>query len=344
MTSRTRKILGNLARVALSLVALAILFRRVGGEGVLLALRQARIGLLVLAFALFLIGDVVRAFRWRALLQGLELHPPFRQLLTLYLVGGFFNTFLPSGFGGDVVRVLELGRIPRAASLTPGPVPGPGVRTAALGTVLVDRLTGILSLLALGLVVLPFARGLPPAVAWLFAVIAVVGLGMGAVLLQGALLRRITVRLPGSLSLAGSGKLAQIYAAVTGSGPRALWAALALSTLFNLINITVYWLGARAVGIDLDLSFYFVVVPLFSLTLLLPISVGGLGARDWLAQMLLAPSAVAPSMTAAWTLAVWAVTASVGFVGGVIYFGQGVRGFLQSRRQLVEAGSEGLSE
>jgi len=137
----------NLLRIALSLVAVALLIREVGGADLLAVLRAARWPLLVLAWLLFLAGIVVRAFRWKALLDGLGLHPGFWRLLKLYFVGGFFNTFLPSGFGGDVVRVIELAQ-GQATS-------------AAIGTVLVDRLTGILSLLALGLMVLPFAGELP---------------------------------------------------------------------------------------------------------------------------------------------------------------------------------------
>jgi len=243
----------------------------------------------------------------------LGLRPPFLRLLKLYLIGGFFNAFLPTGFGGDVVRVLELGRDAEDSS-------------AALGTVLVDRLTGILSLMALGMIVLPFAVGLAPWLRWLFVVVAVGGLAAGGLLLQGTLLRRLTAHLPGKLSLVGEGKLAQIYAAVVGGGSRAIWLALVYSTIFNLLNICVHWLCARAVGIELGVPFYFVLVPLLSLTLLIPFSVGGLGARDWVAQMLLAPTAVAEASTAAWTLSVWAVTAAAGLVGGVLYLWQGISG------------------
>lgn len=307
------QLLGNLARVAVSVLALWFLFREVGGGGVLQALQRADLRLLFQAWCIFLAGVVVRVFRWRALLHGLGLRPPYLRLLKLYLIGGFFNAFLPTGFGGDVVRVLELGRDAEDSS-------------AALGTVLVDRLTGILSLMALGLIVLPFAVGLTAWLRWLFVVVAAGGLVAGGLILQGTLLRRVAAHLPGKLSLAGQGKLAQVYAAVVGSGPRAIWLALAYSTIFNLLNIGVHWLCARAVVIELGVPFYFVLVPLLSLALLIPFSVGGLGARDWVAQMLLTPTAVPAASTAAWTLSVWAVTAAAGLVGGVLYLWQGISG------------------
>ena len=309
-----KRLLRNAARIALSLLALVLLFREVGGQSILSALLDARLGLLLLGWALFMVGLVVRTYRWRALLEGLGLHPTFWTLLRLYLVGGFFNTFLPSGFGGDVVRVVELAQDED--------------RSAAVGTVLVDRMTGLLSLMVMGLIVLPFARDLAPWLRWTFLAISVGGVIGGGLILEGRLLRRLTSRLPWGLSLVGEGPLAEIYAAVTGAGWRAVGIALAASTLFNGLNVIVYWLCARAVGIEVAWPFFFIVVPLLSLTLLIPISVGGLGARDWVAQPLMASVAVSETQTAAWTLSVWAVTAAAGLVGGCLYLGQALAGLV----------------
>ncbi len=316
LSSLNKGSLTSLVRIALSLLALAILFQQVGGRQVWQVLRDARAELLVAGWLLFLVGILIRALRWRVLLYGLGLRPSFWVLLKLYLIGGFFNTFLPSGFGGDVIRVLEIAQ-------------SQGDRAAALGTVLVDRMAGILALLALGLIVVPFVPGLPIGLALGFAAIACVGLLAGILVLDGRLLRRLSRWLPDRLSVSGRGKLALVYAAVTGSGAKAVVQALGLSLLFNLVNILVYWLCAQAVSIHLELSFYFVAVPLLSLSLLLPISVGGLGARDWVAQWLLAPMAIPNAATAAWTLGYWAVTAVAGLVGGLLYLAEGGRGLLQ---------------
>lgn len=309
---RSRRLWANLFRIALSVTALFLLLREVGGAEVVEVLRDAVPGYLGAACLLFLLGIVIRAFRWRALLHGLGATPPLKVLLKLYLVGNFFNTVLPSGFGGDVVRVVELAQQNR--------------QSAAVGTVIVDRLTGILSLMALGLLVLPFTQGLAPWLVWTFVAIAVGGLTGGALLLEGQLLRRITARLPQALSLAGQGKLADIYAAVSGSGAQAIWQALALSTLFNLVNIAIYWLCGLAVGIDVPLGFYFVFVPLLSLTLLVPISVGGLGARDWVAQPLFGSVGVTDAVAAGMTLSVYAVTLAVGLIGLAIYLVEALTG------------------
>ena len=115
---------------------------------------------------------------------------------------------------------------------------------------------------------------------------------------------------------------------MTGCGRRAVWSALLLSTLFNVFNILIHWLCALAVGIDVNLSFHFVAVPLLALTLLVPISIGGLGARDWVAQPLMKSVSVAEPVAAAWSLSVWAVTGAAGLVGGMIYIGQALWGMI----------------
>lgn len=320
-----KKTFFNLLRVALSVLTLGFLLHEVGGNKVLDVLRQADLLLLGLAWLLFMLGVVVRTFRWRALLNGLGLFPPFGQLLKLYLVGGFFNSFLPTGFGGDVVRVLELAQGEK--------------RAAAAGTVLVDRMTGFLSLMALGLLVLPFTSGLQPWLVGLFAFISGSCLLAGFLVLEGRLLRRLTAWLPQSLSLAGQGKLAQLYAAVTGAGTRAVAMAFLLSTLFNLLNIAIHWLCGLAVGVTVSWTFYFVATPLLALALLIPISVGGLGARDWVAQPLFASMNVSDALAAGMSLSVYIVTAAAGLVGGLIYLWQGVQGTFARENQKPSAES-----
>ncbi len=102
-------------RIALTLLALWFLLRQVGGQDLRAALRGTRTTLLAGAWMLFLFGIVVRVLRWRALLRGLGLHPPFALLLKLYLVGGFFNSFLPSGLGAMSCGCSSWGETLRAA-------------------------------------------------------------------------------------------------------------------------------------------------------------------------------------------------------------------------------------
>jgi uncharacterized membrane protein YbhN (UPF0104 family) len=308
----------NVLRVLISVAALGFLLWQIGLGETMAVLRSADLSLLLAAFLLFLVSLVVRAGRWAVLLRALELRVSFRRLVYLYFIGTFYNSFLPSGFGGDVARAVEL------TQDTPPP--------AAVGTVLVDRMTGLLVLLVIGLLALPFSiASLPLWLVWLLILVAGGGLVAGALILEGRLLLRVTTWLPDRLSLAGSGTLGRIYAAVSGCGWRAIGQALAISLIFNLINILINFLCGRAVGIDLSLGYFFVTAPLISISLMVPVSIGGIGVRDWVVVALFDPVGVSSNTAASMSLSLYAVSAAAGLVGGLLYGIQGLREMRQKR-------------
>jgi hypothetical protein len=290
----------------ISLGLLAFVLRAIGLERVGRVLLEAEPGPFVIALGLFFVGVVVRALRWRALLVALGLQIPLGRLVYLYFLGNFFNMFLPTGFGGDVVRVVELSQEADPTLVT--------------GTVIVDRLTGLLMLFALALLALPFTVGLLPPELWLMiGLLAAGGLVAGALALQGRWLRRVTRWLPGPLSLTGEGVLARVYDAVTACGWRAVGAALFFSLIFNVLLVLENYLVARAVGIELSLAFFFLLVPLLSLTLMLPISFGGLGVREGLAVLLLGQVGVDEAQAVAYSLGVYAIARVTGLFGGLLF-------------------------
>jgi len=307
----------NILRILISVGALTFLFWKIGLGETLAVIVAANVRYLLLAFGLFVLSLAIRAVRWFVLLRGLALEVPFGRLVHLYFVGAFFNAFLPTGFGGDVVRALELS--------------GDTDISAAVGTVLLDRMSGLLVLFAMGLIALPFTFArLEPWLAGLLVGIASGGLLAGALVLEGRFLRRVTSHLPSVLSLRGEGFLAQVYAAVTGCGRRAVLEALGVSLVFNVVNVLVNWLCGRAVGIPQGPGFYFIVTPLISVTLLVPISISGLGVRDWVAVALFGSVGVDANTAAAMSLSIYLVSAAAGLVGGLLY---GVKGLCGLRER-----------
>jgi len=310
----------NVIRVLISIGALAFLFWKIGLGETLDVLRRADMRYLLVAFLLVVLGLVIRACRWFVLLRGLALDVTWGRLMHLYFVGAFFNSFLPTGFGGDVVRALELS--------------GDTDSSAAVGTVLLDRMSGLLVLFAMGLIALPFTlTRLDPWLAGLLVGVAGGGLIAGALVLEGRFLQRVTDRLPTALSLRGEGFLAQVYAAVTGCGRRALLEALGISIIFNVVNVLVNWLCGLAVGIPQGPGFYFIVTPLISVTLLVPLSISGLGVRDWVTVALFGSVGVDANTAAAMSLSIYLVSAAAGLVGGLLYGIGGLRG-LQEREPM----------
>ena len=307
----------NLLRVLISVGALAFLFWRIGFGETLDVLLRADLRYLLAAFLLYTFSLGIRAYRWFVLLRGLDPTVPFGRLLRLYFVGQFFSSFLPSQFGGDVVRALELTQDTDSS--------------ASVGTVLLDRMTGLLVLFVMGLVVLPFnAARMEPWLVWLLLGVAGGGLVAGGLVLEGRLLRRLTGWLPPALSLAGTGPLAKVYAAVTGCGKRSVLSAFGVSVLFNIVNVLINWLCGQAVGAGVGLSYFFVATPLLSVSGLIP-SIGGWGVREAVSTAIFTPAGAGENVAAALGMAVGGVTLAAGLVGGVIYGIEGLRG-LRARR------------
>ena len=295
----------NILRVLISISALVILFWQIGLGETVDILRSADVRYLCAAFLIFILNLVVRAYRWYVLIHSLDPSVGFVKLLRLYFVGQFFNTFLPTGFGGDVVRAFELAQDTDSS--------------ASIGTVVLDRLSGLLVLFVMGLGAIPFRTfDLDPLLVWILIVVAGGGLLGGVLILEGSILRKLTTRLPGKLSLAGDGALATIYSAVTGCGWRAISGAFAVSVLFNVLNVVVNWFCGRAVGIDLSLGYFLAVTPLLSVSLLIP-SIGGWGVREAVSTAVFSPAGVDANVSAALGVALGGVGLVAGLIGGGLY-------------------------
>ena len=313
MTPKTRQLLLNFARILISVGLMAWVISRAGLDKLLANIRTADVRPYALAIGLALVGILLRAVRWQILLNAVNAKVPFRRLVYLYFVGAFFNAFLPTGFGGDVVRVLEFGKGATSAQ--------------AAGTAVVDRLTGFIVLFWLALIALPIgANLLPPATTLLIALLAG-GVTLGSALLfEGRLLRWITARFPRSLSLAGDAWLGRTYGVITACGWRAITGALGVSAVFNIMMNAAGLLVARAFRMDVSVWTLFLFVPVATAALLVPISISGLGVREGIFVTLFAQVGVAGSQAVAFSLTWYSLDFAMALVGGVIYFAAGVMG------------------
>ncbi|MDX1417674.1 MAG: lysylphosphatidylglycerol synthase transmembrane domain-containing protein, partial [Candidatus Promineifilaceae bacterium] len=137
---KNKKVRGGL-QVLLSLALLYLLLSSVGFKEVAGTLASIDWSWYLLAFLIFLLNIVIRSYRWYILLHSLNDRPPYSRLLYLYFVGFFANNFIPTGFGGDVVKIVSLRqRYGRGAE--------------ALSSVVMDRLTGLLGSTVIALLAL----------------------------------------------------------------------------------------------------------------------------------------------------------------------------------------------
>jgi uncharacterized membrane protein YbhN (UPF0104 family) len=306
-----RKQLRGLIQVVISVVLMALLFHQVHWTEVRAAFRAIDLGWLALAWGLFVLGVVVRAARWQTLLQALGVRRSLSELSIWYFAGGFFNVVLPTGFGGDVVRVAELAQDIQRLDL-------------AVNSVVVDRYVGIMVLLAMGL-----AGGLiwpgiaPAAILWITLTLFVGGLA-AAVALRGPWWPALAAR-PGLIGRAVNAlHLPSLAESVQPYHARTMIRALLISFVFNVLQIAWNVAIARGLDIQAPLAAFLVFVPLTAVALLLP-AFGGLGVRELTYVGLFGSIGVPQAQAMALSLGVYAITVATGLLGGLIYLFSGIR-------------------
>src|SRR3954465_15508828 len=136
VTPQTRSLLLSLGKAAVSIVLLFFLFSRVDVGRLWSAARSASIPWLLFGLALYYLVITLSSWRWSVLLEAQGLSLPLRRLMGSFFVATFFNNFLPSNIGGDVIRIAD----------TAGPAKS---RTLAATVVLIDRGLGLLGLVLL---------------------------------------------------------------------------------------------------------------------------------------------------------------------------------------------------
>src|SRR5258706_5862580 len=173
---RTRRLLRVLLQSLVSLALIGVLLSLARRADLLASFRALQPGALVFALALQVVAFVLNSRRWQLLLVNVGISERLVDLVTLYFIGQFFSLFLPTGTGGDVVRVYDVGR--RSGRLA----------QAALAT-LQERLLGLGASLAIGLAAAIYYLPLvPPQLRVWIGIIQLVGAIGIALLLYPALL------------------------------------------------------------------------------------------------------------------------------------------------------------
>jgi uncharacterized protein (TIRG00374 family) len=303
----------NILKVLISVTGVLIILLTQDVEQAVQLLQELRWLPFLAALLLFIGGVPLRAYRWGTLVWSLHVRVGWWRLVGLYFVGSFFNLFLPTGLGGDVVKMYELSR-------------NDGKAAAAISSVLVERFLGLFILFAMASLALIGGYELvTPAVRILIAVAfagTLIGVGL---LLQRTWIESWGRRLRLDRLLGRFNILRELYESIHLYSKAALLRATATSVVFGFLLVLGYFLIGLAVGIDdLSLWYYFLLVPIISALLLIP-SVGGLGIREGATVILFEKAGVDVTRALALALAYDMTLLVIALIGAVIYIIQGIR-------------------
>lgn len=284
--TRVRDLFGRasrstLIRLALTAGILAYLATRVDMTAAGRAMGAVSPFHLLLVLLLVAVDRAVMILRWILLLRASGIAIGAREATRLFLISSFVGSFLPAGVGGDVARAYGLAR-------------GSTTGSEALASVAVDRLLGVLSLLAMGGIGL--IAGAPGGADWRFMAAAlVVTMASVSVFWADRLIRWIVPARRHERSL--TRRVLRLSDAVSRYRDRrgVLLHVLAWSFVVQLLRITQAYVLGVGLGMTVPFSYFLFFMPVGLLMLLLPISVSGFGLPQVMIIWLLRPAGVADS-------------------------------------------------
>lgn len=290
--------MGKILRFAVSIALIAWLAWRTDWSNLGQALSHAHFALWWVALGVYLLTQAASGLRWQLLSRPLGFDRTLIDYTRMYFVGMFFNLFLPTSVGGDVMRAWQL----RAGSERKWP---------ALLSVFVDRASGLFVLLCLGLVgalaspvVLPHTIRRAVFLTAGCALLGVACVGIGA---------RFSRRLPRLKTISAA---LDLYL----SNPWLAVNTTLLSLVIQAANVVVLWVLSAALDLDVPIGYYVVAVPMITLMTVLPISLNGIGVREGGMILFLTPLGVADATAVSLAVLWFTVFTAASLMGGAVYF------------------------
>jgi uncharacterized protein (TIRG00374 family) len=255
-------------------------------------------------------NTVLSALKWRLFLAADGIEIPLATLTMTYLIGSFYNLFLPSNIGGDSYRIYDIAQKSRDS-----------VRSAA--SVFADRFSGFLALVSLSLISsILVAREfhnlfffLAPLLIFLIMLVVLIALVKEKpvrVLLKLTRLNRfpLLVKLTEKFFLSF-----RCY----GADRKLLTRVMLISFVFQLSVILIVQLLALSLHTSVSFFYFSAFVPLITLMEALPISLFGLGLRDMGYVFFFGWVGMTDVQTRSLALLFLGTSVGYSLIGGVVY-------------------------
>ena len=262
-------------KAVVSIVLLWILFSRVDIPRLWAVARTASAPWLIGALGLYLLMVLTSAWRWGLLLRAQHLRFSFRMLIESFLVATFFNNFLPSNIGGDVVRIADTARVA-------------GGKTLATTVVLMDRGIGLMGLVLMAAIGATAAqRAVGTTAGGVGAGMLWAGFGIAAIIATPALLMpHAFARMLQPLRIihpewidARLERFTSVLARFRET-PASIGGCFVGAIMVQTLLVAFYLAIAHSMRIPVSFAELAVIVPITFIVQMLPVSMNGFGVRE----------------------------------------------------------------
>jgi uncharacterized protein (TIRG00374 family) len=314
---QVKKIITLLLKIGVTVLLFVLLFKKLGFNVILNEILTADPLFLIIACLIFLISMVLSAIQWNLLLSHQGVLIGRKKTFSLYMIGHFFNNFLPGAMGGDLIKVYKLKSDHKRGK-------------EGLVATFLDRFAGLFMLSVFALISAAYLHSRPDisfsgnlylyiiaTFALFFATLIFLFSRTASRLIYGVLLKNIN---PMNLrdKINDLHNFLHLY-----RGNRLLYVKVfILSSVIQFLRISVHWFVAHSIGFDIPFVYFLVFVPLIALIASLPLSFGGLGVREGLGQLLFAAAGFSGTLAVATQFLASIVGIAVSLLGGLIFIFQ----------------------
>jgi glycosyltransferase 2 family protein len=255
------------------------------------ALRHARYSWVVIGILAYVIVEIAAAFRWHVLLKVQGIHLSFWRLSGLFLIGMFYNQFLPGGTGGDIIKSYYLLK------------ETPDKKAGALLAVVFDRIIGLVALVAISGTLIglryDFLSQTTETRQLLWILLVVLGVSIAGLLTTFVvtgfkLFHSLPLRFPGREKLIEISAAYHLYARHW----RATLVAFGSSIVAHLATFATFLSVAYSLRANVKIVDFFAVMPIERTISAMPISFAGIGWREKVLQIMLHGVCGVPEATA----------------------------------------------
>jgi glycosyltransferase 2 family protein len=276
-----RKILVTLLQVSVTIAVLYWVYHDPNRRAQMAeAIRNAQYHWVVIGILAYVVVEAAAALRWHVLLKVQGIHLSFLRLSGLFLIGMFYNQFLPGGTGGDIMKSYYLLK------------ETPNKKAGALLAVVFDRFIGLVALVAITGTLIglryDFLSQTTETRQLLWFLLFLLGSSI-LFLLSTFIISGFNLFHWLSENFPGREKLIEISAAyhLYAHHWRATLVAFGASIVAHLATFATFLCAAYALGAAVPLLDFFAVMPVERTISALPISFAGIGLREKILQIML---------------------------------------------------------
>ncbi len=307
LNERFKKVLSFLLRIGLSAALLVYLFSKIDTAQMADTLKNAELSFVFIAAVVFFVIHIFLLLRWIIFIKALHLHLSLQNIVSCFFIGLFFNLFLPTSTGGDIVKTWFLFK-------------GTDQKAKVVASVVADRLCGFISIVLVATVAFIFGYRLlkDNSLFLLIGKLATISFGTTFILINERLYSffcQVFRRFP-----AIEEKLMSFHYAIAllKDKPLALLSTVGLSCFSQLLLSISFYFVAKALHQDIPYIYFLIFCPLICVVASLP-SIGGLGVRDLGTAYLFAKVGMKTGTAVSMSLINFSFMVLVGLIGGVFY-------------------------